>query len=277
MNSSTTPAGQSVSVQNNSPWAGSQPYLMDVMGEAQNLYRGFTPQFYPNSTVAPFSAQTEQSLQAMQNRAQAGSPLTSAAQGQLQSTIRGDFLGQQNPYMDQIQTAMYNRINPQISSRFAASNRSGSGAHQEATTRAIADATAPYMFQTYGQERANQLAATQAAPALANQDYFDINQLGMAGAMRDQQSQAQLADSIARFNFGQTQPIEKLRNYAATVGGMPQFTSTQTAQPIYQNTAAQMLGGGLTAAMTARMLTPENQAVANPWLWAGGGALLGAM
>lgn len=66
---------------NSEPWAAAQPYLKDAMGEAQNLYNtgtGFSP--YPNSTVVPFSSQTQSALNNIQGLAESGNPLGQAAQ-----------------------------------------------------------------------------------------------------------------------------------------------------------------------------------------------------
>jgi hypothetical protein len=41
--------------QNTQPWAPQQPYLQQAFGQAQNLFQNWTPQYYPQSTVAPIN------------------------------------------------------------------------------------------------------------------------------------------------------------------------------------------------------------------------------
>lgn len=65
------------------PWKEAQPYYKDVLGGAQGAYNsgnGF--KYYPDSTVVPFSSQTNQALGNIQNLANQGNPLGVAAQQQ---------------------------------------------------------------------------------------------------------------------------------------------------------------------------------------------------
>lgn len=56
------------------PWAGVQPYLTDVYGEAQGLYRSGVPAYYPGATYTPFNPIQQQAMAAQQQRAIQGSP-----------------------------------------------------------------------------------------------------------------------------------------------------------------------------------------------------------
>ena len=42
-------------VEKSDPWAGQQPYLTDVFGEAQARYNQAGPEFYPGNTISPFN------------------------------------------------------------------------------------------------------------------------------------------------------------------------------------------------------------------------------
>lgn len=66
---------------NSDPWSGAQPYLKEIMAGAQGAYRA-NPSFmpFPGSTVVPFSSQTMQSLEGIENQANSGNPLGQAAQ-----------------------------------------------------------------------------------------------------------------------------------------------------------------------------------------------------
>jgi hypothetical protein len=221
-------------VQNTGPWSGQQPYLSDVFREAQRLYFGAnpqtvngmqapdpnaTPQYFPGATVAPMSAESQQALQLQTNRALAGSPLLSAAQGEAGKTLAGDYLSAGNPYFGQVVQSVNDAVRPQVDSRFVGSGRYGSPAYAETMARTLANAIAPYAFQNYTSERdAMQRAATQ-APALAQADYADIGALADVGAQRNAQTQAELQDQVNRWNFNQNRDAARLAQYLAMIQG----------------------------------------------------------
>lgn len=90
--------------------------------------------------------------------AQAG---PSAAQ-YFEPTAGGAYLDQGNPQLKAVIDSIYNTVTPQVQSQFAQAGRSGSGAEQEAMTRALGTAIAPYAFQAYESERGRQLEAARA-------------------------------------------------------------------------------------------------------------------
>lgn len=80
------------------PWGGQQPYLQDVFREAQNVYYGGGPQYYPGQTVAPFSPQSQMAMDMQTRRAMGGDPSQQGFGNWLTSTF-----GQQNVDPSQIQ------------------------------------------------------------------------------------------------------------------------------------------------------------------------------
>jgi len=67
-------------VQNADPWSAAQPYLKQVMGGAQQAYQsgqGFKP--FPESTVVPYSEQTQRALQGTEQLASMGNPFAGPA------------------------------------------------------------------------------------------------------------------------------------------------------------------------------------------------------
>lgn len=80
-------------------------------------------------------------------------------------TARGDYLDQGNPQLQAVFENLSNAITPRVQSQFALAGRSGSGAEQEAMTRQMADAFAPYAFGSYESERGRQLQAAGALQA----------------------------------------------------------------------------------------------------------------
>jgi len=111
-----------------------------------------------------------------------------------------------------------------------------------------------------------------AAPAMAQSDYADIQNMLKAGQAREGYTGAQQQADIAKFNFQQTQPQQNLANFLSGVYGNPLGRSQQggatAAQPSgWQN----LLGGAATAAGIYKTLggTQGLSQIGN-WLTGGG-------
>ena len=268
---SSTPSTQVVTQQSQEPWGGQQPFLKRGFSEAEKIFEGDKPQYFPGQTTVPFSPQTEQALGMTEARALQGSPLTPAAQNTVLGTVGGDYLSGspffQGAFDAQVRPAVeqYRNITvPGINSAFASATRTGSGAHQQAQqtaadtfARALSDTAGKLAYQNYGQERGLQQQAAFQAPGLAQADYLDPGQLGVVGTQREALGQAQLQDEINRFNFGQNVEANKLAEYMGLVGGGYGTTGT-TTQPVFRNQGASLLGGALAGAGLGGMLGIEN-------------------
>ncbi|MBT7943454.1 MAG: hypothetical protein HN719_08875 [Alphaproteobacteria bacterium] len=273
---SSQPSGQTVTTTNQDPWAGVQPYLGYGLGEAQNQYRTAPPEFYPHSTVAPFSADTIAAQDAIRQRATAGSPLNAAAQQGALDTLSGSWLG--GPRY----TEMYNAavrpatqqftesVLPGITSQFARAGRLGSNAQQLATeraTEAFGRSLADVGAQQYAAERARQNQMISMAPQIAAADYADPTRLLSSGMMQGSKAQQELADQVGRFDFYQQRPRDMLNAYIGQIGGTPANIGTkQVAVPQFTNPTASAMGGALSGAQLA------NTMGFSPWLGALGGA-----
>ena len=121
----------------NAPWSAQQPYLQYGYQNAGNLYG------------QPISPEAMQGYQAWYNRAQAGSPLTRAAQDFTQAALTGN------------NNAIVSSFRPQLDTIFEQGGRMGGTARSEAFGRGFANAAMPY---------------AQLAPYLAQLDYQDIGQ-----------------------------------------------------------------------------------------------------
>lgn len=85
------------------------------------------------------------------------------------------------------------------------------------------------------------LAASQAAPALAGEDFTNIQRLANVGAMSEDYQQRQLAADIARFNYQQLAPMQALQSFLGSVYGAP--AGMMATQPIIGNPLLGALGG----------------------------------
>jgi hypothetical protein len=268
---SSEPSGQQTIVQNNDPWSGQQTYLNDLFKRAQD--QSNTPvQQFPNSTVVPFSGQTNDALQMAEQRARAGSPTLQAGQEAIRSSASGEMLNP-NPYLDNVVDAasrplmrqFTDSVMPGIDANFSASGRYGSGSHTRAMEgatdslgRSLADLSGGLAYQNYGDERNRQMAAAQLSPTMAQADYTDIGQLQNVGGAYESQAGAQLQDQINKFNYDQTEAQRRLGNYGALVAGGSFGGQSTSSQPIYSNAGANALGLAAGAAGTAATLFGRN-------------------
>lgn len=231
------------------PWAPQQPYLRRGLREAEQNILDRPHQFFPNSTVVPFSPETEMSLAAQTGRAMTGSPLNALAQQDVGRTLSGDYLNQ-NPYLDQLTDSITAAIRPGIDAQFAGGGRYGSGLHAESLGRGISRGLAQPLFGAYESERNRMQQAAGMAPQLAREDYYDIGQLGQVGLRREDLYGRQLQDQMQRFEFEQSEPNRRIAEYINLVSGP--YGGTQTAQD-NPNTGGQVAG---MAASTAAMMIP---------------------
>ena len=211
-----------------------RPFVEYGLKEAKALYQTDTPSYYPNQTYVDPSAQTQQALQAAQNRALAGNPLVPAAQQQQLNTIQGQFLGN-NPFLNQAMagaasaaTQRYNDAIQGTRSGASQAGRYGSNAMFEQESRAqqnlansLAQQAGQLMYQNYGAERAAQQAAIANAPQMAASDYQDIQQLMNVGQAAEGYQQQALEADINRFEFEENKPYTKLQSYLSAAYGAP--------------------------------------------------------
>lgn len=255
----------SVATATSAPPSYAQPFLTSGLNRAEEVYN--TPrEYFPGQTFVDFSPATADALNRGEARAAAGSPLTTNAQNftntamqggflnpaaaMLQGTAQGDYLDSGNPYLS---AALQPAID-QIQGQFSQAGRLGSGANMSAMTSALA----PVFAQNYATERTNQLNAQRSigdlaqtdfinranaarvAPSMAAEDYTDIGRQAAFGLAREQKTAEQLADEVARYNFLQNEPQQRLANYMATVRGGTM--GSQSSQPIYSDPTSSAIG-----------------------------------
>ena len=220
-----------------------QPFLSYGLTEAQKLYEAGGPQYYAGQTYVSPSQTTQTGLQALEQRAAQGNPLLGQAQGQLQGTIGGQYLGG-NPFFQgafapaaQAATTQFQKAIGDISSSASKAGRYGSGAMQNMQGQAsnqlaqqLSNTAGQLAYQNYADERSRQQAATMAAPAMAQADYQDIQNLLTAGQAREGYTGQQLASDIARFNYGQNLPQQNLSTFLSSVYGSPMANLRNTTQ-----------------------------------------------
>ena len=268
-----------------------QPYLSYGLQEAQKQYQGGGPQYYGGQTYVSPSQQTQTGLQALEQRASQGNPLTGAAQGQLQGTIQGNYLGG-NPFFQgafnpaaQAAESKFKSTLGDIGSAASKAGRYGSNVmanmQQGASgqfAKTLADTAGTLAYQNYSDERGRQQAATMAAPAMAQADYADIQNMLKAGQMREGYTGAQQQADIAKFNYQQTQPQQNLTNFLGGVYGNPLGRAQQGAAATSSPSGWQnLLGGAATAAGIYKNIGgAQGVSQIGNWLTGGGGGTSGS-
>jgi hypothetical protein len=220
-----------------------QPFVKYGLEEAQKLYQTTSPEYYAGQTYVGQSEQTQSALQAAQNRAMAGNPLLSQAQQQQSDVIGGQYL-QNNPYFNQAlagaaqgATQNYNDAIMAAQSGASRAGRYGSNVSSDIQNRAantlsntLANKYGELAYTNYATERGRQDTASMGAPALANADYADIQQLLNVGKTQEDYSKTALQSDIDRFNFEQNKPYQKLSAYLGAAYGAPTGTVSTTTQ-----------------------------------------------
>lgn len=207
-----------------------QPFLEYGLSEAKNLYQN-QPTYYPGSTTIGFSPESEMALAGTRQMALDGSPLIPAVQDVVMQNLMGT-----NPLM----SAAFQPVVQEAQAQAAKAGRYGSGYQQGALGAALA----PMAYQA-------QQDAIAMAPAVREFGYADLNTLAGVGGAREAQSMAELSADIDRYNFEQQQPQIALANYMASVQGGT--VGGQSTQPVYRNTAGNVLSGALGGAELAGM------------------------
>lgn len=216
--------------ENKTPWSEQIPLWRTSYQRLNDLYAGgglrINP--YPGQTVAPLSPETGQAWGTIADRAQAGSPLNAAAKVYYGDVLSGRYLGQDAPGFASVLDRARNGVN----ANFALGGRYGSGAHQAA----VAQGLGTVLNDAYQTERGRMDAAAQLAPQLAQQDYFDAQQLAQVGNSREAHLQDLINAEIERYNALQQAPINELALYQNLIGGQIGGTQT-TTQPVQRNEA----------------------------------------
>lgn len=227
-----------------------RPFLTQGLERARELFlTGPQPTFFPGQTYVTPSEATTEAIAQQEALARAQSPSLQAAQqayqsslGQIGQTAAGGFL-QGNPYQQAMLQAATRpltqqfgeQVLPGISSLYSRAGRYGSGAMEralggatEAYGRALGDVSANIVGQDYARERGlqqqaqmGQAALAQLAPSIYQQQFLPSQTLAQVGAAREAIAAQPLQEQMARFQFGQQQPIQSLMSYLSSVYGTP--------------------------------------------------------
>ena len=218
--------GQTVQTQNSTSESGPPQAIEGSLKTAsQDLWNYYlqhpdAPGYYPGSTVAQYSPQSQQAISALYQRGQGGSPFQSAATRNALGVLGGDYLDiSRNPYFQKAIAAgtqpvidqFNSQVLPGVAGQFEGAGRYGSGQHMDATrmatdslTRSLAQAGDQAALQAYQGERQNQMGALGLLPSFDAADYQNLNAMLQAGGMLDAKAQQNIDADVARYNYEQT-------------------------------------------------------------------------
>jgi hypothetical protein len=256
------------------PWKPLQPYLKGAFADAESVYRGGAPGFFPGQTVAGMSGYTNQAFQNMANRAQQGNPLMGQAGGEIGKMLSGDYLDPNNnpgfqgalsAAIRPMTQAFSNEVMPGIDSAFSSAGRYGSGMQgqaysnaQQDLARGIGDVSSNMAFNNYGMERGNMMNAIGMAQGMADNDYRDISMLGLAGSGLEGYDQRMIDAERERYDYNANKDMSWLQNYVGLLGGAPPAGQTSTMTTPAPNPWVTGLGLGLQgASMLGGMYSPR--------------------
>lgn len=202
-------------------------YLKDLYARAQTEVANNPSQYYPGQTVAAQDPATLGYYNQALGYAQNGGPTSSY----LSDVVGGKYLDPaSNPYLrssfDLASRAVTDNyrdaVLPALESRFARAGQAYSGQYEAARGRAdqnlsrsLSDLGTQIYGGAYESERGRQ---QQAAPLLAADQMDRLDLQRGVGAERQAYQQSLLDDLIARFDFAQNEPAQRLSRYASLLG-----------------------------------------------------------
>ncbi len=279
--------GSSDTKQTTVPWGPQQPYLKDLFSRAQQELNAPGPNYYPSSTIAPFTPRQWQG----QNLAlrTAWGDLTNLGQRAAGANefLLGDALRpESNPYLQQSVDAALGRttrafnedVLPNIRSTFVGAGQGGStrqgiaeGIAMDRLQQNLGDTAASMYSQAYNQGLDAMLRGVALSPQTGQLLLAPSGVVSAVGADQQAMNQAQLTDEVNRWNFEQNAPWNELAQYGQLITGGFGGTSTTSAPSPERNTLMGAAGGALSGAALAQM-------VGGPVGWGAGiGALIGIL
>jgi hypothetical protein len=236
--------------ESNTPWSEQVPLWKTSYQRLNDLYKSGALRVnpYPGQTVAPTSPETGQAWNMISNRAQAGSPLNTLTKNYVSDVLGGKYLGQDAPGFSSVLDRTRNAVN----ATYALGGRYGSGAHNSA----VAQGVGGLLNDAYQAERGRMDMAAQLAPQLAQQDYFDAQQLAQVGQQRQGHLQDLINAEIQRYNAIQQAPINELALYQNFIGGNIGGDRT-TMQPVPSGNNANpwLVGAGVIGSILGSAMT----------------------
>jgi len=260
-------------VQKADPWAGQQPYLTDVMQQAQWQFNQPGPYYYPGDTVAPFTNTEMAAQRGIADYADMGARYLANQGLETQGFMLGDVLrADSNPYMQDYAAAaiapawdaLLRQGLPGVQSGAVASGQYGGSRQGVAEGIALGDAmrgsldtTAKMYGNMYGQNLDAMQKALALQPQMLQTGAMPDTMLAGVGQQQREMNQAMMDDAVARWEFEQGLPASKLAQYSSGVQGNYGGSSSSTTEGDVGGTSAagRIAGGVMSGLGTYGMMT----------------------
>lgn len=252
------------------PWREQVPYLQDVFRQAQGLYQGQGPQYFQGQTVAQPTALQEQGRGLMSGYAANGMQnLAQQAQQANQFSLYDILFPQSNPalaaYQQSATLPLYQGLTeetlPAIRAGAVGAGQYGGsrqgiaeGLAAGRTAQAAGNVQANIANQGYLQGLEAQGRAMALAPQMAQFGLMPGQTMEAIGAAQQQQNQANINADMARWNWEQNLPYQRLREFYGLVSGPFGSTSTTTGSTSGGGGLPGMIAGGAMGAGLGSML-----------------------
>ena len=217
-------------------WGAQSPFLKELYGLAQNHFGG--PAYeYGQGRVTGTTDETTAGQNMIMRRGMAGGGVIGEAENQMNATLSDKYLNaESNPWLggmyDAAASKMGRHFNESVvsglNSRFAMGRTQqdrGGNAQTAAMGRAqselaggLGDLANNMYGGAYNQERGRQMQAMQMAPQMEQAGYLGGQMMRGVGAEKQGQNQKLLDDLVARFNFNQYEPAQRLAEYSGFIG-----------------------------------------------------------
>lgn len=211
------PSDTKTSSTESGPWKPAEPYMLDVIKQAQDLYRSDAgSEYYPGQTSPQMGFDTSEGYNQIRQRAMDGSPLMDQSQAALSQVIEG----QENPYLDRMYDRGAGKIADSMKSLYSRSGRYGSDNMAKNTGESLGNYATSLYGGAYENDANRRMNAIGQAPKFAQADYNDAGMLLGAGkGIEDYQNREMAADK-AKWDFEQQNPYQRLDAYGNAVTGI---------------------------------------------------------
>ena len=264
----------------NEPWGGVSGYLREMTPWLREAYTQPTS-YYPGQTYADLGPVQQAAQQYNLGYAGYMMPALNNTFGAYNWGMNAPQNVMTDPLVNrQIQSAMrpvtqqyQEQVMPSIQrNAIGAGNYGGSrqGVAEGLASRSymdtLGDISTGIYSNAYNKGMDQQARMMALGPQVFGMGMMPGQMMGQVGAQNQQQTQKMIDDAVARWNYGQTEPVNRMTNYWNTLWGAGGGTQ-KMPDPNASNPLSSAIGGGLAGAGTAGMLE-----LSNPWM-AGLGAL----
>jgi hypothetical protein len=146
-----------------------QPFILDAATRTRNVFDQNQPM------LNQLQSRITNNLPLLSQQAFGAQPGVAQAQGYATDVLGGKYLGQGNPYMNQMLDQTRQNVGNAVNSTFSMAGRTGGGNHAERAGQGMANAENQLRYQDYSAERDRMGQAGALVPSLTAAQYAGIS------------------------------------------------------------------------------------------------------